>query len=385
MFCQLPKRFLYNFSTAISQRSQIFLISCSALVLLNTNSLQPLYAQSDTTRADTNKSEATTNPSSNSTKIDNNYFYVISKHGIMRWPVNAMPLRVYIKPGDTTDGYRPVFSQLLQQSFTDWSEASQGHVRFAFIDNPTNAQVICSWTSDKSDMTRLSEGGHALVIPEGHDIRRAEIIILTKGTNNENLSDQFFKRVALHEIGHTLGITDHSTDPSDMMYGAPPPTTLECALTTRDKNTLLLLYSLNQSAVNHSVINIDSMLPDRDNQSNLARIIRLNAEASTAMQNKNLALAVAKLEEAHSIDPHNVLVNTNLGSAYGNCAVVACIIKDNKKAQLYFSKAVPLLAAGENKENYLSVLKCYESFLRSNQNIPEADKIRKKIQTLSVH
>ena len=318
-------------------------------------------------------------------KQPENYFSVISKAGILRWPSSAMPLHVFIKPGDTTDGFRPVFITLLQQAFSEWTVGSENRVRFVLTNDPNNAQIVCGWTSDKNDMTKLTEGGHALVVPEGHNIKLVQITILTKSPSGEDLTDQFFKRVALHEIGHALGITDHSPNPADMMYGNPPSTTICCALSNRDKNTINILYSLDQTSVDRSALDMTNMLPSKDNTSTLARVIRLNAEASKAMQSKNLALAVEKLEEAHHIDPNNDLVNSNLGAAYGNCAMVAAMIHQNQRAQVYFNKAIPLLAKGPNQENYLSVLKYYATYLRSNNKALEADKIEKKIKTLSTH
>lgn len=313
----------------------------------------------------------------------NDYFDVLNKTGILRWSASSMPLRVFIRSGDTTDGFRPVFITLLEQAFSDWATGSNNLVHFSLINDPSKADIVCVWTSDKNDMTKLTEGGHALVVPEGHNIRHVQISILTKTIKGGNLTDQFMKRVALHEVGHTLGITDHSPDPSDMMFGCPPSTTNCCTLTDRDKNTLIALYTLSQSAVDHSNLNLSTMLPAKNNQSNLARIIRLNAEASKAMETKNLAVAVAKLEEAHQIAPDNDLINSNLGAVYGNCAVVSCLIKDNQRAQTYFNKALPLLAKGPNTTNYLSVLRCYENFLRANNKVIDADKIAKKIKLLS--
>lgn len=320
-----------------------------------------------------------------SDKNVDNYFNVISKTGVMRWPASSMPLHVCIRSGDTTEGFRPDFVSLLEQAFSEWAAVLSGKVSFAFTSDPSKAQIICDWTSDKNNMTKLTEGGHALVVPDGHNIKNVQITILTKTVNGAVLTDQFFKRVALHEVGHTLGITDHSPDPADMMYSNPPGSTKDCTLTTRDKNTANMLYSLSQTSVEHSNLNIASMLPDKDNKSNLARIIRLNAEASKAMQTKNLAVAVAKLEEAHRIDPNNSLVNGNLGAAYGNCAVVAVLIHDNQRADIYFNKALPLLAKLPNSANYVSILKYYDNFLRGAGRKAEAEKVETKIKSLTGH
>lgn len=319
----------------------------------------------------------------NKGNTNDSFFNIIDKTGLLRWQKSAMPLHIFIKQGDTTNGFRPAFVTLLKQAFAEWAAGSQNRISFAVTNNPSKALIICGWTSNRKDMTKLTEGGHALVVPEGHNIKRVQITILTKSPGGENLSDQFFKRVALHEIGHALGITDHSPNPTDMMYGNPPTSTTNCTLTNRDKNTLMALYNLDQGSMEHRKLDVSNMLPGKDNKSSLACIIRLNAEAHKAMETKNLALAVSKLEEAHHIDPDNDLVNGNLGSAYGNCAIVACMIHENQKADAYFVKALPLLAKSPNRENYVSILTYYLTYLRSNNRLDEAENVEKKVKALS--
>ncbi len=313
-----------------------------------------------------------------------NYLAEVTKNGAIRWQPQSMPLYVFIKPGNTIAGYRPEFTPMLEKSFSLWADASQKHLSFVLTNDINKAQIICGWTSNKGDMTALTEGGNALVIPDGHNIKHVRITILTKTINDEPLSDQYFKRVALHEIGHACGLTNHSPNPDDIMYGTALSKTPSCTLTSRDKNTLVALYSIDQAKINHSALVIENMLPEKTNQSKLARILRLNADAAQAMQSKNLATAVAKLEEAHKLDAGNDLINTNLGAAYGNCAMVACVIQDNKQAQTYFDKALPLLSRSSNKQTYLSVLKLYENYLRINKrNNEEADKVANQIKVIS--
>jgi predicted Zn-dependent protease len=45
-------------------------------------------------------------------------------------------------------------------------------------------------------------------------------------------------RVAAHEVGHTLGLFQHSDDPGDLMYSFPAVN----RPSTRDANTVITLY-----------------------------------------------------------------------------------------------------------------------------------------------
>jgi tetratricopeptide (TPR) repeat protein len=320
-----------------------------------------------------------TNPVNNG---PNDYLGDATQNGMTRWALDSMPLKVCIKNSESVPNFRPEFIQILKQAFEDWSNGSNKMVTFTFVDNESSANIVCSWTHNPKEMMSSAEGGHAMVIPDLQGITKAIIILLTVNPANALVSDKFARRVDLHEIGHALGLLGHSKNPNDIMFSSLPPADLDCALSERDKNTLVALYSADSSKIASRPLDISRLMMTGDPSSTVMRMVKLNAEAAEAMKGRNFALAVAKLEEAHKLDPTSEVVNGNLGSAYANCAIMACMLRNFPQADKYFNQAIPLLEKSSNRANYLTVLKNYDSMLRLTMRINEADKVSKQIKVL---
>lgn len=317
----------------------------------------------------------------------NNYLAETTANGMARWSLNNMPIKVFIKTGRDVPGFRPELESILKQAFISWNQASKNVIAFDFTDRESGAQIVCSWTNNSREMMSSAEGGHAMVIPDRNGIiTGAKIMILTTGPEGSNtMSDNFAKRVSLHEIGHSLGLLGHSRDPNDIMFGSLPPADIPCALSAKDINTLLALYTTDEATIASRPLNISNLLNTGDPSSTLARVVKLNAEASEAMKRNDFALAVAKLEQAHKLDPTNDLVNGNLGSAYGNCATAALMIGNFPLAEQYFRQAMPLLEKSTNKANYVSILQNYSTMLRLTKRATEADRIAQRIKNLQAN
>jgi len=59
---------------------------------------------------------------------------------------------------------------------------------------------------------------------------------------NPNDIANCLSRVAAHEIGHTLGLLQHSDQAGDMMFGAPYGALVARTLSSRDRSTIEALY-----------------------------------------------------------------------------------------------------------------------------------------------
>jgi predicted Zn-dependent protease len=159
-----------------------------------------------------------------------------------------MPLKVHIESGDGVAGFDPRFGEILRTAFDEWSKASEGKVTFRFVDNSDDADIRCSWTSDPSQFKNRGEGGEAKTLydPTTGTVKTATIAILTVATIGlHKISDNRMRFAALHEVGHALGLIEHSPNPRDIMFFAGWPADIKRGLTERDRQTILRLYASN--------------------------------------------------------------------------------------------------------------------------------------------
>lgn len=164
---------------------------------------------------------------------------------LCRWNTRK-PVKVYIAPPPrgTLPTYRDSFDARLRAAFDKWAEALGGQLKFVFVSKPSGAHIRCEWTDDKSKLA----GAHRLAVTqltfEGHRIQRAQIILLTTTSPERTvaLGDDEVYRSALHEVGHALGLSAHSTNNHDIMF--PFSSGSLTNLSDRDVRTITALYSL---------------------------------------------------------------------------------------------------------------------------------------------
>ncbi len=177
--------------------------------------------------------------------VAEDYFADITSSGIKRWSSRRMPLRVYIKSGRKLHGYKSDYDEVLKQCFQEWLDSSDGVISAIYVLDPSQANIQCSWSDDMSSLSNCAEGGEArLYVTNTGSIARAKIVILTVPlTPLRPVTDNLIRFVCLHEIGHALGLSGHSTQPGDIMFFSSSVTDERRELSARDIRTIKKLYS----------------------------------------------------------------------------------------------------------------------------------------------
>ncbi len=126
-------------------------------------------------------------------------------------------VRVYVRPADGVRGFDASFNDVLKDSFKSWSDA--GVITFSFVSELSEADIECVWVDDASRLSSPGEGGETIIDHVGKTVKHARITLLTqrRGTNSL-LTRSEVRALCLHEVGHALGLMEHSLDPSDAMY-----------------------------------------------------------------------------------------------------------------------------------------------------------------------
>jgi tetratricopeptide (TPR) repeat protein len=184
-------------------------------------------------------------PSTMKEDAGKDYYAAIIRDGAMFWPANKMPLKVYIQSGNGVAGFKPQFTEILRTAFDEWSKASQGKMSFAFVDDGAGADVHCSWTSDPSKLESRASAGLTLVQADPTGLIEAATTVILTVPRNElyGVSDNDMRSTSLHEVGHALGLSGHSSNPADIMFFGGGLADTKRSLTERDRQTLMRLYA----------------------------------------------------------------------------------------------------------------------------------------------
>jgi hypothetical protein len=184
-----------------------------------------------------------------------------------RWDDAAMPLAVHVAPAvipealqDEFDPEDPAaYTAAVRRALDLWERELEGLVRFRLVERPGDATLRVELVADRAPAphpdfqvlgtTPLDTACRVRGIdPDAHRLRvrfAARELILYLADEFGLLPPHQIEWIALHEIGHALGMRGHSPIPADLMYEVARDRVLvNEGLSTEDVNSFVSLYQL---------------------------------------------------------------------------------------------------------------------------------------------
>jgi hypothetical protein len=160
---------------------------------------------------------------------------------LARWPERlTTPVRVWVGNGPAIPGWDPSYPERVRDAFDQWANLGIP-VKFTFVRDSTDADVHVSWIdhfdSPISGKTIWARDGKWWIVT-------ANITLALHHNAGELLDAKAVHAIALHEVGHLLGL-DHTADTANIMTARVRVRDLSEA----DRATMKLLYSLPPGSV----------------------------------------------------------------------------------------------------------------------------------------
>ena len=152
-----------------------------------------------------------------------------------RW--GYFPLNVYIEEHEKLP--------IVKKAFSEWQSATDGQAKFRYVSSEKHHPNIVVKFSLENPNTKGSQFENAVGLahsytPLGFYAKATITIWLTNPGSSTLLTDTQIYSIALHEIGHALGIIQHSILPTDIMFFAEHGQT---ELSKNDIARFKLIYS----------------------------------------------------------------------------------------------------------------------------------------------
>lgn len=265
--------------------------------------------------------------------VIDSYFRNICKNGkIVRWNKNTMPLKVYIQDSANVPEY---YREVVMSAYQSWQRASEGLVRFEFVEDASDADMKCYFKSGNGGDTI---GSHAFAV-SGNTITDSTIVFTRADKNGHSHDSKQLYSSALQEIGHSIGLTANSPSIYDVMY--PIGTKFNTEITPRDLKTLALVYSVVPDITNRPLA--------ADEKAQLFTVSEvLNTLNVPVDDNTNLDAVVAGDVATHLALAEQYRKKAKYDKAAQEYQIVAQTKTDRRsKSEVYYEIAVMYLDAEE--------------------------------------
>lgn len=186
-------------------------------------------------------------------KVGENYIDSILSNGkLVRWNPATFPIIVYI---ENSSKLPPYYYQQIRKAFEKWQSVSNNFITFIFTDIKENSDIRCTFPANFERKCGVSNvAAWHKYIYKNNMIKYSDIRFARVSCQKTLYSPESVYVTALHEIGHSLGLSGHSSNPKDLMY---PITSKNLNISDNDLRTLRLLYSIVPDITNTPISQLD--------------------------------------------------------------------------------------------------------------------------------
>lgn len=308
------------------------------------------------------------------------YLDDVSEGGtLLRWSTRTNPLKLYIEqspPG--IRNFQPTFTNQVRRAMDAWMNALDNRMGYVMVDTPEQANIRVYWVNTidnkgfKTDKGTTYTAGLTLPVVRSERLMTMDVRMSTFDLRQKPQSGEDIYRLALHELGHALGLRGHSDNPVDIMY--PESQKSIQALSSRDINTIRLLYGQEVDITNlppkkeqsdperlqdllarmdQEVVKMEAMVQDRGSHLNL------NNLGSTYFQKGKLLKRLQRESETAQETPEKqpVFWYDKALDAFSRA-----LKQESQSADTYFNRAVVYQALGD----YANALSDVDAAIRYN-------------------
>jgi predicted Zn-dependent protease len=174
---------------------------------------------------------------------------------VIRWNDNTKIIKVFIPSNQDFKGWSPKNVDIVKAAFHAWETALNNQFTFEFVNSPDQTDVSIFWVNHS-----VIDDGKEIAGRNKHDtfeqyLVENDIYLSLREPSGMIVESKHLYSTTLHDIGHMLGIHQHSPNVTDIMYTG----NAVGQISARDIATLKGIYQLKPDFTNKPGITLSEL------------------------------------------------------------------------------------------------------------------------------